>query len=287
MSPKLVEIVAWIWAGWVEIRPEGGRLTGLLDGSGEGGYWQSAPELGGRRERGQRRHGSGGGPGRSGCRSGPGGHLGPRRRGRCRAARAAVAAGHERNHQGHDRGQRHERAADDAEDQPPVERRARVATRAVAAVGPGLGAVAGRAPPRRCRQRSSGGLGQLHGRLVALVDVLGHPAGDHRVEGRGNVRCGRRRLRRRGVQVRVELLFQAVAGEGPLPGEALVQHAGQRIDVGAVIRCAPEALGRQIGDGAHRGSRAGERGVGHRAGQAEVDQVDEVPRGWSPGCSWA
>lgn len=79
--------------------------------------------------------------------------------------------------------------------------------------------------------------------------------------------------------MRVELFFQCLTVEGPLAGEAFVEHAGQRIDVGPVIRCAPEALGRQVGNGAHRGAGVGELGVGFRAGQTEVDEVDEVVGG--------
>jgi hypothetical protein len=40
-------MTAWIWAGLVETRPEGGGFIGLLAGSGAGGYWQLAPRPGG------------------------------------------------------------------------------------------------------------------------------------------------------------------------------------------------------------------------------------------------
>ena len=40
---------------------------------------------------------------------------------------------------------------------------------------------------------------------------------------------------------------KAVAGVGTVSGQALVEHAGQRIHVGAAVRGSPETLGRHIG----------------------------------------
>src|SRR5947209_942246 len=47
MSPTLVEMTAWIWAGSVDTRPDGGKVAALLAGSGDGVYWQLAPRSGG------------------------------------------------------------------------------------------------------------------------------------------------------------------------------------------------------------------------------------------------
>ena len=68
---------------------------------------------------------------------------------------------------------------------------------------------------------------------------------------------------------------------GP-PDEDLVEHHGQRVDVGAPVdRRALELLGRHVGQRAQRGARLGERAPARRAlaepHDAEVDEVHEVP----------
>ncbi len=67
----------------------------------------------------------------------------------------------------------------------------------------------------------------------------------------------------------------AIAGERGLPGQALDQHAAQRVDVGpAVHRLAPDLLGRHVIDGPHELAGLGQRGpVRHSPDQPEVGQV--------------
>ncbi len=79
--------------------------------------------------------------------------------------------------------------------------------------------------------------------------------------------------------MRVELFFEGIARIRQPPGQAFVQHAGQRVDVRAVVGHAPKPLRGHIGHRAHGVATLGECGVGGGAGKAEVDQVDELPVG--------
>ncbi len=75
-------------------------------------------------------------------------------------------------------------------------------------------------------------------------------------------------------------LFEGVAGVGRLAGEALVEHAGQGVDVGAGFGLSgAEAFGGHVGPGADGGVGRGECGVAGGAGDAEVDEVGEVVSG--------
>ena len=63
-------------------------------------------------------------------------------------------------------------------------------------------------------------------------------------------------------------------------GERLVEHAGERVDVGARIgRSGREPFGSHVGPGADGGSGVGQPGFAGGPGDAEVDQVGEVVLG--------
>ncbi len=86
--------------------------------------------------------------------------------------------------------------------------------------------------------------------------------------------------RRRHGEVAADLLFEAVAGEGLAAGQALVEHAGQRIDVGTRVRlCGGDAFGCHVGPGADHARGVRQRGLTGGAGDAEVDQIREVVLG--------
>src|SRR6185312_16579534 len=72
----------------------------------------------------------------------------------------------------------------------------------------------------------------------------------------------------------------AVGPIGRGSDQALIQHAGQRIDVGAVgDLVVGKPFGGHVFPGAHRRAELGEFLVGGGAGDAEVDQVGEVVAG--------
>ena len=134
----------------------------------------------------------------------------------------------------------------------------------------------------RHRDRGARRGGQRPGARVAVGGVLRHPLRDDRVELGAHGRVDRAHLPRRGVEVRVHQGGQVVAEERLLGGEALEEHAGQRVDVGArVDRVALEALGRHVVEGADGG--AGHRElrpvVAHGVRDAEIGDVDEVVGG--------
>jgi hypothetical protein len=116
---------------------------------------------------------------------------------------------------------------------------------------------------------------QLGGGGVALVGVLGQRPGDDGIERRRDAGEGARR-RRLVVEVRVHRRHLGVAHVGRASGEAVEEHAAERVDVGARIGAvAADDLGRAVVERAdeHAGLREplGRRGV---LGQAEVGEVD-------------
>ncbi len=78
-----------------------------------------------------------------------------------------------------------------------------------------------------------------------------------------------------------DLTFHAVARKGLSPGQTLVQHACERIDVGRgrVDFVDGESLWGHVGEGADRGAGAGQLRRSGRAGDAEIDEVGEVVLG--------
>ena len=74
-----------------------------------------------------------------------------------------------------------------------------------------------------------------------------------------------------------DLLFETLAGKGPAAGQALIEHTGQRINIGAGIDLpGAEALGGHVGPGADHRAGAGQPGLSDRVGDAEVDQIGEI-----------
>src|SRR5882757_7151156 len=129
----------------------------------------------------------------------------------------------------------------------------------------------------RCLGGAAGG----HGGGGALGGVLGHASGDDVIEGRGDalpLQAGPRDgLHEMCTHEGAEVLRSV----GRCAGEAFVQHAGQRVDVGTVGDVVvAEPFRRHVAPAAHRGPRLGELVlVGGRGGDAEVDQVGEVVLG--------
>ncbi len=132
--------------------------------------------------------------------------------------------------------------------------------------------------------RSAAGHGRACGaaevarRRVALIDVLRHRARDHDVELRRQPTADRRGHRRRCRQLRPQLRLVALALERHPAGEREVQHAAERVHVGARIDApAADLLRRHVVErpdpltGA-RAAGAGEDGLG----QPEVGQIDVV-----------
>jgi hypothetical protein len=73
------------------------------------------------------------------------------------------------------------------------------------------------------------------------------------------------------------LLLEAVAGVGLLPGQALVQHAGQRVHVGAHVGLfGAEALGRHVVPGADDAAGPGQTALTGGARDPEIDQIRVV-----------
>ena len=153
-----------------------------------------------------------------------------------------------------------------------------------------LGAVvvAGRRGPRRRRdrdaprapQRRLRRFGQRTRRRVAGLRVLGHPVRDDVVERDGQVRPLLRRPRRLPHQVRVHHRRQALRLERPVPDEALHQHAGEGVDVDALVPVVPgEPLGGHVARAAHAERGAADGGAVERAGDAEVGEVRDPALG--------
>ena len=87
---------------------------------------------------------------------------------------------------------------------------------------------------------------QLLAGLVPVRRVLRHGPGHHGVDRRGELGADARDRRRRLDQVRPQQGGVVVPAEGQLPGQALVEHAAQRVDVRAgPHRPALDLLGRR------------------------------------------
>ena len=148
--------------------------------------------------------------------------------------------------------------------------------------------VAGRRHPRRRRDRDSPRpaqrrlrrLGQRARRGVARLRVLGHPVRDDVVERHGQVRPLLRGPRRLPHEVRVHHRRQALRLERPVPEQALHEHAGQGVDVDALVPVvAGEPLGGHVARAAHAERRAADGGAVERAGDAEVGEVRDPALG--------
>ena len=129
-------------------------------------------------------------------------------------------------------------------------------------------------------ERVVGGHGEITGAEVAILGLFGHAARDHRVERPRDARAHGAGLRDGLHQVGGDQRGGAVGLVRRGTGEALVQHAGQRVDVGAVgDLVVGEAFGGHVFPGADRGAQLGEFFVGGGAGDPEVDQIGEVVAG--------
>ena len=120
--------------------------------------------------------------------------------------------------------------------------------------------------------------GELTAACVALLRLLRQCPGDHRVEGRRQLRplCARRRRLR--LEVREYDRDLRVAPERRLPDETLVEHAAERVDVRAPVDLLPgDLLGGDVVDRAQQVAVVADPGLlGDPLREAEVRQVDVV-----------
>ena len=146
-----------------------------------------------------------------------------------------------------------------------------------------------RAPPRRgdplrgrhvCRrrwQRRPRRLGQLSAGLPAIVRVLGQRAADHRVEPRRQAGPPVADTRRLVLEVRVDLGDLRGSGERHLAGEALEQHAAERVHVRPSVHCvAADPLRREVGPRPNHARLGQPLGRLQVLRDPEVDQVDAL-----------
>ncbi len=113
---------------------------------------------------------------------------------------------------------------------------------------------------------------------VALLGILGERAGDDRVEGRRKLRPLGAERRRLPLEVREHDRDVRLALEGRLAGEAFVEHAAERVDVGAPVHVlAGDLLGGDVVDRPHEVAVvAGPALVGESLREAEVREVGVV-----------
>ena len=127
-------------------------------------------------------------------------------------------------------------------------------------LGPGWRPLTWRSASTNCAAVGNRSTGSWPGRGQRVVHRLGHVAGDAHLGNGGDEPLGDDRLGRG-------------AGEWRLPGQHLVQDAGQAVQVGAAVHVgrAGSLLGAHVGRRAHYHAGLGERGVGaQRLADAEV-----------------
>ena len=141
----------------------------------------------------------------------------------------------------------------------------------------GRGAVGegGLRPRPEDAQGQPGGLDELAAAPVALVRALGQHPAEHLIDLRRQVRAQYRRHRGRLLHMRPDDRRVQVLLERNPPGQALVQHAAQRVLVGqAGHRRAPDLLRGDVVDRAEELARRGQPAARHGVlGDAEVRQV--------------
>ena len=120
------------------------------------------------------------------------------------------------------------------------------------------------------------GDGHLRGTREPVLGLLGRRACDDVVEGLDEIVALRAGQRTWILDVRPELGHVVVLRVRHLPGEHLVEHAAQRVDVGAAIdRPGPDLLGRDVVRRADPGAGARQAALRPEPlGEAEVGQVD-------------
>ena len=89
--------------------------------------------------------------------------------------------------------------------------------------------------PRKLGERAAQILGQLAGGLIAVLRLLHQTSADHRDDGRRHVRSGDVDQRRIHREMLGQHALEAGARERHPPGEHLVEHASQAVDVAAAV----------------------------------------------------
>ena len=127
-------------------------------------------------------------------------------------------------------------------------------------------------------QGHPGGIDELAAASVALIRALGQHPAEHLVDLRRQLGPQHRGHRGRLLHVRPDDRGVQVLLERDPPGQALVQHAAQRVLIGqAQHRRAPDLLRRHVVDRAQELARRGQPAAGHRVlGDPEVRQVHVI-----------
>jgi len=111
-----------------------------------------------------------------------------------------------------------------------------------------------------------------------VVGVFGHAGGDDLVDLLGQIGLGGRRLGWRCVEVRGHQPRHRGRVKRGASGQAFIQHAGQRVDVGAgiLLGSGAQPLGCDVGEGADCVAGLGHsRFIGGQS-DAEINQIGEV-----------
>ena len=117
---------------------------------------------------------------------------------------------------------------------------------------------------------------QIRGSLVSVVGPLGQRAVDHAFELQRHARAKRRERPRHARDDGAGDGGTALAAEGQLPGDHLVENDAEGPKVAPRVNLLRERLlGRHVGDGAQGGARARDPGLAKQLGQPEVDDLRE------------
>lgn len=129
----------------------------------------------------------------------------------------------------------------------------------------------------RCAERLVRRRSQFARACEAVLRAFGHSARDHRVERGGDIGPQLAGTRDGRHQMRGDQHAGAVRPIWRGSGQALMEHAGQRIDVGTLIHFGVgKPLRGHVPPGPHRAADLRQFLVGRRTGDPEVHQVNEV-----------
>ena len=145
---------------------------------------------------------------------------------------------------------------------------------------PGGAPAAAAAPACRPRPERGARVGhQRRARLASSGRILGQRSRDHGVQRDRQHRCPVTHARRRRLQVPVDDRRLVGPGERDLAGEALEQHAAERVHVSGRARLlAADHLRRHVGDRPHHLPAGGDRIGAARLGEPEVGEIDVLAR---------
>ena len=120
---------------------------------------------------------------------------------------------------------------------------------------------------------------KLGGRRDAVLGLLGQRPHDDRFNRLRDAGLILARGGRRLLDLRPHQLVFAGRREQAAPGQHLVQHDAQRVNIGAAVDLlALNALGGHVFDGSHHGALPRHAGFAEHAGDAEIGHLDHVLR---------